>query len=80
MLQTSFQAVTNRRSANCRRAGSSIGSIIYMFDKTEVKIDDTNGTLKSYKDSDTKSGNSITRQFCSNCGRWVMSDDIQIIT
>jgi hypothetical protein len=55
-------------SANCRRAGSAPGSIIYMFDKSEVTIDDSKGTLKSYRDGDTKSGNTITRQFCSNCG------------
>jgi hypothetical protein len=58
-------------SANCRRAGSSVGSIVYMLDKTEIKLEDPQGTLKSYKDSDTKSGNSITRQFCSNCGWFV---------
>jgi hypothetical protein len=45
-----------------------------MLDKTDVKIDGANGSLKSYKDSDTKSGNSIIRQFCGNCGRCVHTD------
>ncbi|OSS44785.1 hypothetical protein B5807_10673 [Epicoccum nigrum] len=54
--------------ANCRRAGSAPGSIIHMLDKSEVTIDDSKGTLKSYRDGDTKSGNTIIRQFCSNCG------------
>ncbi|CAN9230101.1 unnamed protein product [Alternaria alternata] len=54
--------------ANCRRAGSCAGSIIYMFDKSEVTVNDPSNNLKNYKDSDTKSGNSITRQFCGNCG------------
>jgi hypothetical protein len=60
--------LTHYNSANCRRAGSSIGSIVYVFDKSEVKINDPEGSIKSYKDSDTKSGNSITRQFCATCG------------
>ncbi|CAO2655257.1 Nn.00g103210.m01.CDS01 [Neocucurbitaria sp. VM-36] len=60
-------------SSNCRRAGSSVGSIVYVFDKADVTIDDPKSSLKSYKDSDTKSGNTITRQFCANCGCPVMS-------
>ncbi|EMD65216.1 hypothetical protein COCSADRAFT_181146 [Bipolaris sorokiniana ND90Pr] len=59
--------------SNCRRAGSSMGSIIYSPDKSEVTINDPDGNLKSYKDSDTKSGNTITRQFCSNCGCPIVS-------
>jgi hypothetical protein len=66
--------MVNKRSLNCRRAGSSVGSIIYLLDNSEVKIDDPNGALKSYKDGDTKSGNSIVRQFCGNCGRCVISN------
>ncbi|KAH8725790.1 Mss4-like protein [Phaeosphaeriaceae sp. PMI808] len=54
--------------SNCRRAGSNIGSIVYVFEKNKVHIDDPNGNLKVYKDNDTKSGNAIIRQFCSNCG------------
>ncbi|KZM27295.1 uncharacterized protein EKO05_0005572 [Ascochyta rabiei] len=53
---------------NCRRAGSTPGSIVYMFDKSEVTINDPKSALKSYTDSDTTSGNTIIRQFCSNCG------------
>jgi hypothetical protein len=54
--------------SNCRRAGSSIGSIVYILDKPDVTIIDPSDKLKSYHDDDTKSGNPITRQFCSNCG------------
>ncbi|KAH6642269.1 Mss4-like protein [Boeremia exigua] len=64
--------------ANCRRQGSGPGSILYVFDKLQVKIDDPKGALKNYKDSDTTSGNTITRQFCGNCGSPVaslLSDD-----
>ncbi|KAL1642527.1 hypothetical protein SLS61_009617 [Didymella pomorum] len=39
-----------------------------MFDTTEVTIEDFKGTLKSYRDSDTSSGDTIIRQFCSDCG------------
>ncbi|KAH6875954.1 Mss4-like protein [Alternaria rosae] len=54
--------------ANCRRAGGSIGSIVYILDSPEVTINDPSNNLKSYKDNDTKSGNPITRQFCGTCG------------
>ncbi|EUC46284.1 hypothetical protein COCMIDRAFT_93255 [Bipolaris oryzae ATCC 44560] len=54
--------------SNCRRSGSSVGSILHALEKSEVTINDPNGNLKSYKDSDTKSGKTLTRQFCSNCG------------
>ncbi|KAL1797747.1 hypothetical protein ACET3X_004353 [Alternaria dauci] len=54
--------------ANCRRAGSSVGSVLYLFDKSEVTINHSGNSLKNYKDTDTKSGNPITRQFCGNCG------------
>ncbi|EMD87740.1 hypothetical protein COCC4DRAFT_62517 [Bipolaris maydis ATCC 48331] len=68
--------------SNCRRAGSTIGSLIYLLDKSEVNIKDPNGNLKSYKDSDTKSGKPITRQFCGNCGcpiATLISDDSPIV-
>jgi hypothetical protein len=61
-------SVSDIHSSNCRRAGSSVGSIVYILDKTEVEIEDGCGSLRSYKDSDTKSGGAITRQFCGNCG------------
>jgi hypothetical protein len=45
-----------------------------MLDKTEVKVEDPKGNLKNYKDSDTKSGNTITRQFCGQCG-WCVDQE-----
>ncbi|KAF2633099.1 hypothetical protein BU25DRAFT_358136 [Macroventuria anomochaeta] len=56
------------KAGKCRCAGSAPGLIVYMFDKSEVSINDSKGALKSYKDSDITSGNTIIRQFCSNCG------------
>ncbi|KAF2825705.1 hypothetical protein CC86DRAFT_351653 [Ophiobolus disseminans] len=54
--------------SNCRRAGSSVGSFLYIIDKADVNITDPKGNLKSYDDADTKSGHHIIRQFCGNCG------------
>ncbi|KAH7355790.1 Mss4-like protein [Pyrenochaeta sp. MPI-SDFR-AT-0127] len=59
--------------SNCRRAGSTVGSIVYVLEKTDVTVHDPGNKLKSYKDSDTTSKNTITRQFCSGCGSPVMS-------
>ncbi|ORY19548.1 Mss4-like protein [Clohesyomyces aquaticus] len=59
--------------ANCRRAGGGPCSSNYMLDSNDIEVQDANGTLKSYKDSNTKSGNYITRQFCGNCGSPVQS-------
>lgn len=49
-----------------------MGSVIYPVNQSEVTINDAKGHLKSYEDSDTKSGNTITRKFCGNCGRCVI--------
>ncbi|KAH7384187.1 Mss4-like protein [Phaeosphaeria sp. MPI-PUGE-AT-0046c] len=68
--------------SNCRRAGSSVGSIVYVLNKPDVKIEDPNNYIKNYTDSDTTSGNSLTRQFCGNCGCPVASliaDESKII-
>ncbi|KAI8932102.1 hypothetical protein NX059_010987 [Plenodomus lindquistii] len=59
--------------SNCRRAGSCAGSVIFIFDKKDVKVEDRTSSLKDYTDSDTTSGNTITRRFCSDCGSPVMS-------
>lgn len=62
---------THASSSNCKRAGSSMCSIVFMLDHSEVDIQDPSGALKNYTDANTKSGNAITRQFCGNCGRLV---------
>ncbi|EOA87244.1 hypothetical protein ACJQWK_10166 [Exserohilum turcicum] len=54
--------------SNCRRAGSCAGSILFPVDKPDVTIHDAGGNLKTYKDTDTKSGNTVTRKFCGICG------------
>lgn len=55
-------------SSNCRRAGSTPGSLIYVMNKSEVTFTDPKHNLKSYDDGDTKTGNHIIRQFCGKCG------------
>ncbi|KAF2742043.1 hypothetical protein M011DRAFT_413361 [Sporormia fimetaria CBS 119925] len=58
---------------NCQRTSAGLCSINYILDTSSAKFDDPKDLLKSYKDSDTKSGNVITRKFCSNCGWYVDS-------
>ncbi|KAH3913019.1 hypothetical protein HBH56_110730 [Parastagonospora nodorum] len=59
--------------ANCRRGGGTFGSIVFPMTKDDAKISDAKGTLKSYTDNDTTTGNTIIRQFCSDCGSPVAS-------
>ncbi|KAL4911476.1 hypothetical protein BDW74DRAFT_172935 [Aspergillus multicolor] len=51
---------------NCARSGGG-SSINYVVDEPEFSLQDT-GSLKSFEDSQTLSGNTILRQFCGNCG------------
>lgn len=60
---------TNRISSNCRRAGSCVGSIIFVMAKDEVHITDPKEQLKTYEDHDTQTGHTVIRQFCGGCGR-----------
>lgn len=66
-------ALAHPCSANCRRGGGTFGSIVFPMTKDDAKINDTKGTLKNYTDSDTTTGNTIIRQFCSDCGSYVYS-------
>ncbi|PSN59378.1 hypothetical protein BS50DRAFT_579976 [Corynespora cassiicola Philippines] len=59
--------------SNCRRAGSSAFSANYFVEKANVDVSDPKGALKSYDDNDTKSGNTIIREFCSICGSGIMT-------
>lgn len=54
--------------ANCRKfTGSSIATIL-MVPRENVTVSDPKGYLKQFVDSDTGSGDSLKRGFCSNCG------------
>ncbi|KAF2495490.1 hypothetical protein BU16DRAFT_510326 [Lophium mytilinum] len=59
---------------NCRRAGGGLGSFNYTLAKSAVIVSDPKGSLKSYHDSNTDSGNTITRNFCGNCGSPVTTE------
>jgi hypothetical protein len=55
---------------NCRQASGSFASINIRVPESAVKI---TGQPKIYQDSDTDSGNTIQRAFCSNCGSPIYS-------
>lgn len=38
-----------------------------------MEVSDPKGLLKTYEDSDTTTGNTVHRSFCSNCGSPVFS-------
>ncbi|CAF1464144.1 unnamed protein product [Rotaria sordida] len=53
------------RCKNCRQSGGCLGSINVIAPISAVKI---SGEPKIYQDSNTDSGETIQRTFCSNCG------------
>jgi hypothetical protein len=53
---------------NCQQtSGSAFGANV-IYPKSSFKIDQGEDTIKQYADSDTASGSTILRHFCSNCG------------
>ncbi|KAH9815683.1 Glutathione-dependent formaldehyde-activating enzyme [Teratosphaeria destructans] len=59
--------------ANCRKvAGSYVASNLLM-EEEKVDIDDRDGTLKTYEDRATLSGNPVYRSFCGKDGNPVCS-------
>lgn len=55
--------------ANCRKiAGSYVASNL-LIETDKVHVEDKNGTLKTYEDKATLSGNSVFRKFCSLDGK-----------
>ncbi|PHH92916.1 hypothetical protein CDD83_3406 [Cordyceps sp. RAO-2017] len=61
---------------NCRRTGGAC-SVNYLVDESEADVDDKQGQLKEYRDSDTKSGNTVTRSFCQTCGSAVVTKSLK---
>ncbi|EME80239.1 uncharacterized protein MYCFIDRAFT_31314 [Pseudocercospora fijiensis CIRAD86] len=53
---------------NCKQTSGSSFMHNHRFTKSEVKVLEGKNLLKAYKDSDTKSGNTLSRYFCGNCG------------
>ena len=56
---------------NCQRQAGSAFSTIAGVAKSEFKF--TEGEPKLYQDGDTKSGNTVKRFFCGNCGSPIYS-------
>lgn len=71
---TDNELFTKRRGhlchcANCRKtAGSFCGSNL-VIEEEKVNIEDRNGTLKYYTDTQTGSGTPLKRFFCGTCGK-----------
>jgi hypothetical protein len=55
--------------ANCRKVAGSYVASNLIIEKSKVKIDDRDGTLKVYEDRNTLSGNPVYRSFCSKDGK-----------
>ncbi len=56
--------------ANCRKTSGSTYGANLAIESEKVKITGED-KLKEYRDSNTLSGNTVSRFFCSNCGKWV---------
>ncbi|EMC95080.1 hypothetical protein BAUCODRAFT_35068 [Baudoinia panamericana UAMH 10762] len=59
--------------ANCRKVAGSYVASNMLMDEDKVKIDDRDGTLKTYEDKHTLSGNPVYRSFCGVDGNPVQS-------
>jgi len=57
--------------ANCRKVAGSYVSSNLLIEGEKVKITDRDGTLKTYEDYATGSGNAVYRSFCSKDGKYV---------
>ncbi len=56
---------------NCQRQAGSAFSTLAGVPKSEFKF--TAGEPKLYRDGDTRSGNTVDRYFCGNCGSPIYS-------
>lgn len=55
--------------ANCRKVSGSFAGANFAIEASKVEIHDASGTLKTYHDYDTLSGNPVLRSFCSVDGK-----------
>ncbi|KAF2168776.1 hypothetical protein M409DRAFT_36243 [Zasmidium cellare ATCC 36951] len=54
--------------ANCQAQSGSAFMHNHRFTKSDIKFTKGEHLVKRYADKNTKSGNELTRGFCSNCG------------
>ncbi|KAI0190509.1 Mss4-like protein [Xylaria flabelliformis] len=59
--------------ANCRKVSGSFVAANLVIEEEKVEIQDSAGTLKTYEDHDTLSGNPVYRSFCSVDGNPIKS-------
>lgn len=55
--------------ANCRKVAGSYVASNLLIDAANVEIEDRDGTLTSYEDRETLSGNPVYRYFCIKDGK-----------
>lgn len=55
--------------ANCRKVAGSYVASNMLMETDKVDIKDRDGTLRTYKDQHTLSGNPVFRKFCSVDGK-----------
>lgn len=55
--------------ANCRKVAGSYVSSNLMIEEEKVTIEDRDGTLKEFVDTQTGSGQPLGRWFCGTCGK-----------
>lgn len=55
--------------ANCRKVAGSYVASNLLIETDKVEIKDRDGTMKTYEDKYTLSGNSVFRKFCSVDGK-----------
>lgn len=54
---------------NCRKVSGSYAASNFVLEEEKVEIADHEGTLTKFVDTQTGSGQSLDRYFCSRCGR-----------
>ncbi|KAI5366480.1 putative CENP-V/GFA domain, Mss4-like superfamily protein [Septoria linicola] len=60
--------------ANCRKVAGSYVASNLLIEQEKVSIEDKDGTLKTYEDRETLSGNPVYRTFCSTDGNPIKSE------
>jgi hypothetical protein len=58
----------DKSDRNCRKFTGSAMATMLMAPREAVEVSDPKNYLKQFMDSDTGSGDSLARGFCSNCG------------
>ncbi|KAI8631701.1 Mss4-like protein [Xylariaceae sp. FL1651] len=60
--------------SNCRKVSGSFVAANFIIEEEKVEIQDNSGTLNTYDDYDTLSGNPVFRSFCSVDGNPIKAE------